>query len=55
MQDCLGSIVNDSVLIYLEDISKDILLFQQLHHPDLKLQPGQCQLFQQEVTNLYML
>lgn len=63
MQRCLGSQVNDSLLIYLDDIivysgSFDMHLthlervFQKLHEHGLKLQPKKCTLFKKEVCYL---
>lgn len=63
MQRCLGSQVNDSLLIYLDDIivysdSFDTHLthlervFQKLHQHGLKLQPKKCALFKREVSYL---
>ncbi|XP_078800217.1 uncharacterized protein LOC144990904 [Oryzias latipes] len=59
MQRCLGGMVNDSLLIYLDDIivfSSDFQshlqhleeVFQQLYIHGLKLQPRKCLLFQKE-------
>ena len=58
MQRCLGNLVNDSLLIYLDDVvvfSSDFdrhlchleEVVQQLHQHGLKLQPKKC-LFQRE-------
>ncbi|XP_028301871.1 uncharacterized protein LOC114462925 [Gouania willdenowi] len=63
MQRCLGNLVNDSLLIYLDDVivfSPDFSshlrhleeVFQCLHNHGLKLQPAKCHLFQREVTYL---
>ncbi|KAJ8416873.1 hypothetical protein AAFF_G00327510 [Aldrovandia affinis] len=63
MQRCLGSLMNESLLIYLNHIivySPDFEshlkhledVFQNLHEHGLKLQPWKCQLFQREVTYL---
>lgn len=63
MQRCLGNLVNESILIYLDDVvvfSPDFHsrlrhleeVFQRLHHHGLKLQPRKCRLFQREVTYL---
>lgn len=63
MQWCLGNLVNDSLLIYLDDVvvfSPDFSshlhhleeVFQCLHNHGLKLQPAKCHLFQCRVTYL---
>lgn len=63
MQRCLGNLVNDSLLIYLDDVvvfSTDFNshvkhleeVFQRLEHHSLKLQPKKCSLFQRKVTYL---
>ena len=63
MQRCLGNLVNDSLLIYLDDVVVFSLdydshvrhleeVFQRLHQHGLKLQPKKCHLFQREVTYL---
>ncbi|KAK7916332.1 hypothetical protein WMY93_012093 [Mugilogobius chulae] len=63
MQRCLGSMVNDSLLIYLDDIvvfSADFdshiehleEVFRRLSEHGLKLQPKKCSLFQRQVTYL---
>lgn len=63
MQRCLGNLVNDSLLIYLDDVivfSPDFHshlrhleeVFQCLYNHGLKLQPKKCHLFQREVTYL---
>ena len=63
MQRCLGNLVNDSLLIYLDDIVVFSLdfnshvqhleeVFQRLHQHGLKLQPKKCHLFQREVMYL---
>lgn len=63
MQRCLGNLVNDSLLIYLDDVvvfSPDFSshlrhleeVFRRLHHHGLKLQPKKCSLFQRQVTYL---
>lgn len=63
MQHCLGNLVNESLLIYLDDVVvfspdfnshvhhlEEVLL--QLHQHGLKLQPKKCHLSQREVTYL---
>lgn len=63
MQRCLGNLVNDFLLIYLDDVvvfSPDFdshvqhleEVFERLHQHGLKLQPRKCHLFQQKVTYL---
>lgn len=63
MQRCLGNLVNESLLIYLDDVvvfSSDFNshllhleeVFVRLHQHGLKLQPRKCHLFQREVTYL---
>lgn len=63
MQRCLGNLVNDYLLIYLDDVvifSPDFNshlqhleeVFQRLHQHGLKLQPTKCHLFQRQVTYL---
>lgn len=63
MQRCLGNLVNESLLIYLDDVvvfSPDFNshlkhleeVFQRLNQHGLKLQPKKCSLFQREVTYL---
>ncbi|XP_032367401.1 uncharacterized protein LOC116686492 [Etheostoma spectabile] len=63
MQRCLGNLVNDFLLIYLDDVvvfSPDFRshlrhleeVFRCLHEHGLKLQPTKCRLFQREVTYL---
>lgn len=63
MQRCLGNMVNDSLLIYLDDVvvfSPDFdshvhhleEVFRRLNQHGLKLQPRKCHLFQREVTYL---
>ncbi|KAG1933728.1 interleukin-1 receptor accessory protein-like 1-A [Pimephales promelas] len=63
MQRCLGSMVHDFLLIYLDDVvvfSPDFdshlhhleQVFWRLHEHGLKLQPRKCKLFQQQVTYL---
>ena len=63
MQSCLGNMVNDSLLIYLDDVvvfSPDFdshlkhleEVFRRLHEHGLKLQPKKCHLFQRKVTYL---
>lgn len=63
MQRCLGSMVHDFLLIYLDDVvvfSPDFdshlhhleQVFRKLHEHGLKLQPKKCKLFQQQVTYL---
>lgn len=63
MQRCLGNLVNDYLLIYLDDVvlfSPDFSshlrhleeVFQRLHQHGLKLQPAKCRLFQRQVTYL---
>uniref|UniRef100_A0A9J7ZJ87 Gypsy retrotransposon integrase-like protein 1 n=1 Tax=Cyprinus carpio carpio TaxID=630221 RepID=A0A9J7ZJ87_CYPCA len=63
MQRCLGSMVHDFLLIYLDDVvvfSPDFdshlhhleQVFRKLHDHGLKLQPRKCKLFQQQVTYL---
>lgn len=63
MQRCLGNMVNEFLLIYLDDVvvfSPDFSshvrhleeVFQRLHQHGLKLQPKKCRLFQREVTYL---
>jgi len=63
MQRCLGNLVNDSLLIYLDDVvvfSPDFdshlrhleEVFQRLHQHGLKLQPRKCHLFQRKVNYL---
>lgn len=57
MQHCLGNMVNESLLIYLDDVvmfSSDFdshvchleEVFSRLHQHELKLQPKKCHLFQ---------
>lgn len=63
MQRCLGSMMHDILLIYLDDVvvfSPDFdshlshleQVFQRLHEHGLKLQPRKCKLFQQQVFYL---
>uniref|UniRef100_A0A1A8L5P6 Gypsy retrotransposon integrase-like protein 1 n=1 Tax=Nothobranchius pienaari TaxID=704102 RepID=A0A1A8L5P6_9TELE len=63
MQRCLGNMVNESLLIYLDDVvvfSADFdshvrhlsEVFNKLHQHGLKLQPSKCHLFQRKVTYL---
>lgn len=63
MQRCLGNLVNDSLLIYMDDVvvfSPDFdshlrhqeEVFQWLHQHGLKLQPRKCHLFQRKVNYL---
>uniref|UniRef100_A0A8C7YMG5 Gypsy retrotransposon integrase-like protein 1 n=1 Tax=Oryzias sinensis TaxID=183150 RepID=A0A8C7YMG5_9TELE len=63
MQRCLGNLVNDSLLIYLDDVvvfSPDFSshvkhleeVFERLDQHGLKLQPKKCNLFQRRVTYL---
>ncbi|XP_023816073.1 uncharacterized protein LOC111948248 [Oryzias latipes] len=63
MQRCLGNLVNDSLLIYLDDVvvfSPDFSthvkhleeVFEKLDQHGLKLQPRKCNLFQRKVTYL---
>lgn len=63
MQRCLGSMVHDFLLIYLDDVvvfSPDFdshlhhleQVFRKLHEHGLKLQPRKCKLFREQVTYL---
>lgn len=63
MQRCLGNMVNDSLLIYLDDVVVFSAnfdshvqhleeVFQRLEEHGLKLQPKKCSLFQRKVTYL---
>lgn len=62
MQRCLGNLVNDSLLIYLDDVVvfspdfnshlRHLEVFQCLYNHGLKLQPAKCHLFQRNVTYL---
>lgn len=63
MQWCLGEFLNESLLIYLDDVIvysssfdqhlQDLdQVFRRLHEHGLKLQPRKCRLFQREVSYL---
>lgn len=63
MQRCLGEFLNESLLIYLDDVVvysssfdqhlQDLdQVFQRLHSHGLKLQPRKCKLFQSQVSYL---
>ena len=64
MQCCLESLVNDSLLIYLDDVVVFFFdfkshprhlkeVFHRLDQHGLKQQPRKCNLFQREVTYLF--